>query len=132
MPAKTVLVVEDSDPTRRLIELCLSMEGLDVVHRVDGESGLEAARDLVPDVIILDIALPGIDGWEVLAHLRSDPITREIPVLVATAHDNAAYRSKADAATADAFLGKPFELTDLRTAIAELLDQPVPSDTKNT
>ena len=123
MLPKTVLVIEDSDPTRRLIELCLGMDGLNVVHRVDGESGLEAAKTLIPDVIVLDIALPGIDGWEVLARLRSDPDTRAIPVLVATAHDNAVVRTRADTATANAFLGKPFELTHLRAAIAELVDQ---------
>ena len=123
MPPKTVLVVEDSDATRRLMELCLSMEGFDVVHRADGESGLAAARDLVPDAIVLDIALPGIDGWEVLAELRGDPTTETIPVLVATAHDNATFRHKANNASADGFLGKPFELDHLRTAIAELLDR---------
>jgi len=119
---KTVLVIEDSDPTRRLIELCLRTEGYDVVHRIDGETGLEAARGLVPDVIVLDIALPGIDGWEVLEQLRNDDVTSAIPVLVATAHDSPLTRQKADTATADAFVGKPFDLTHLRTAIADLLE----------
>lgn len=122
MQAKTVLVVEDSEPTQRLIEMCLTMEGLNVVRCADGESGLDRARELAPDVIVLDIALPGINGWEVLEHLRSEPSTSAIPVLVATAHDSAVMRTKAQTATADAFVGKPFNLTDLRTAIAELLE----------
>ena len=123
MSPKTVLVVEDSDPTRRIIELCLSMDGLDVVHAADGEAGLEIARDVSPDVIILDIALPGIDGWQVLEQLRSDPVTQNIPVLVATAHDSAVMKKKANAATAEAFVAKPFDLNVLREAIAGLLDR---------
>lgn len=128
MSAKTVLVVEDSDPTRRLIEMCLTMDGFSVVQCADGESGLEMARDLLPDVIILDIALPGIDGWEVLEKLRAEPATSAIPVLVATAHDSSTIREKAQTATADAFVGKPFNLTDLRAAIGGLLQTQVPTD----
>ena len=128
MTPKTVLVIEDSGPTRQLIELCLRMERLDVVSRTDGESGLEAARGLVPDVIVLDIALPGVDGWEVLNLLRNDPATRGIPVLVTTAHDSPVTRERAHESTADAFLGKPFDLDDLRSVIAELLAEPVVAD----
>ena len=128
MSAKTVLVVEDSDPTRRLIEMCLTMDGFSVVQCADGESGLEMARDLLPDVIILDIALPGIDGWEVLEKLRAEPATSAIPVLVATAHDSSTIREKAQTATADAFVGKPFNLADLRAAIGGLLQTQVPTD----
>lgn len=128
MSAKTVLVVEDSDPTRRLIEMCLTMDGFNVAHCADGESGLEMARDLLPDVIILDIALPGIDGWEVLEQLRGESATSAIPVLVATAHDSSTTRQKAQTATADAFVGKPFNLADLRAAIDRLLHPQLPAD----
>lgn len=124
MPAKTILVVEDSDPTRRLIEMCLTMDGFNVVHSADGESGLEMAREVLPDAIVLDIALPGINGWEVLEQLRSDPSTSEIPVLVATAHDSDLSRVRAKTAMADAFVGKPFNLSDLRTAIDGLISAP--------
>ena len=118
---KTVLVVEDAEATRRLIEVSLTIDGYNVIQRVDGESGLEAAKNERPDLIVLDIALPGIDGWMVLELLRSDRITRDIPVLVVTAHDSAETRSKADFATADAFVGKPFDLNHLRKAVVSLL-----------
>ena len=121
MPPKTVLVVEDADATRRLIEVSLTIDGYNVIQRVDGESGLEAAKNERPDLVVLDIALPGIDGWMVLELLRSDRITRDIPVLVVTAHDTAETRSKADFATADAFVGKPFDLNHLRQAVVSLL-----------
>lgn len=123
MPPKTVLVVEDSEATRRLIELSLSIDGFSVEQRDDGVSGLEAAKALLPDVIVLDIALPAMNGWEVLTHLRSDPGTRHIPVVVVTAHDSDAIRSKAHTEAADAFIGKPFELTVLRTTVRKLAGQ---------
>jgi CheY-like chemotaxis protein len=100
----------------------LSLEGFNVVYRVDGESGLETAKTLIPDGIVLDIALPGMDGWEVLDHLRRNPKTQHIPVLVATAHDTSQMRTKAQSAMADAFIGKPFDLTHLRAAVAHLVD----------
>ncbi len=107
----------------RLIDLCLSMDGLDTVHAADGESGLEVARNLLPDAIILDIALPEINGWEVFEQLRSDPVTEKIPVLVATTPDSAVMLKKADAATAEAFIGEPFDLNALREALGDLLER---------
>ena len=123
MPKKQVLVVEDADATRRLIEVSLTIDGFDVIQRIDGASGLEAARALHPDLIVLDIALPEMDGWEVLAQLRSDPAIKDIPVVVVTAHDTAESRSKADFATADAFVGKPFDLHKLRAVISDLIEK---------
>ena len=123
MGNRQVLVVEDAEATRRLIELSLSMDGFEVVQRVDGASGLEAARTLQPELIVLDIALPEMDGWEVLDRLRRDPSTRGIPVVVVTAHDTPESRSKAGVATADAFLGKPFDLSQLRSIVSGLVGQ---------
>ncbi|MDF1597955.1 MAG: response regulator [Acidimicrobiia bacterium] len=123
MQTRTVLVVEDADATRRLLEVALMIDGFDVIQHTDGASGLEAARSLLPDVIVLDVALPEMDGWEVLGHLRMDPKTREIPVVVVTAHDTAETRSKANFATADAFVGKPFDLNQLRAVVADLVER---------
>ena len=123
MQPRTVLVVEDADATRRLLEVSLMIDGFNVVQRIDGPSGLAAARELLPDVIVLDIALPEMSGWEVLGHLRRDPNTQHIPVVVVTAHDTPETRSKADFATADAFVGKPFDLHHLRSVIIGLVNQ---------
>ena len=124
-----MLVVEDAEATRRLIEVALMIDGFDVIQCIDGASGLEAARTLHPDLIVLDIALPEMDGWDVLGHLRQDPTTRDIPVVVVTAHDTAESRSKADFATADAFVGKPFDLNELRSVISNLIEQYAPQST---
>ena len=81
-----ILVVEDSAVIRRLIEVCLRAADLEIVTRDDGNSGLEAVGSESPDLVVLDIGLPGMDGWEVLDRIRKDDLTKSIPVVVLTAH----------------------------------------------
>ena len=81
-----MLVIEDSASVRRLIEVCLRVLDVDVVSAEDGVKGLTEAQARRPDVVVLDIGLPGMDGWEVLRKLRSDITTQTIKVLVLTAH----------------------------------------------
>ena len=81
-----ILVIEDSAVIRRLIEVCLRAADLEIITRDDGKSGLAAVREESPDLVVLDIGLPGMDGWEVLAHVRSDESIRDTPVVVLTAH----------------------------------------------
>jgi two-component system KDP operon response regulator KdpE len=109
-----VLVIEDAPATQRLIEMTLMLEGWDVQVATTGEAGLEVAECDSPDLVVLDIALPNMDGWQVLKTLRTHPTTSSIPVIVVTAHDTAESKTRADIATADAFLGKPFDVEALR------------------
>ena len=117
------LVVEDAEATQRLIEMTLMFEGWEVEVAGDGEAGLEAAFRQTPDLVVLDIALPNIDGWQVLEALRRHPNTASVPVIVITAHDSAESKTRADIATADAFLGKPFDVEVLRRLAKEQLLQ---------
>jgi len=117
---KRVLVVEDSQVIQRLIEVCLRPAGFDVEVRSDGPSGLEAAIESPPDLLVLDVGLPGMDGWEVLSRLRSTERTKDVVVLVLTAHAQEETRAKADRGGADAFLTKPFRPNELRAVAAEL------------
>ena len=117
------LVVEDAEATQRLIEMTLMFEGWEVEVAGDGEAGLEAAFRQTPDLVVLDIALPNIDGWQVLEALRRHPNTASVPVIVITAHDSAESKTRADIATADAFLGKPFDVEALRRLAKEQLLQ---------
>jgi len=119
-----VLVVEDSAVIQRLISVCLRPAGVEVDTRADGPSGLEAALTTAPDLVILDIGLPRMDGWEVLERIRSDPRTREMKVLVLTAHAQEETRERADRGGADAFLTKPFRPDDLRGVALGLLARP--------
>jgi CheY-like chemotaxis protein len=117
----SVLVIEDSASVRRLIDVCLRPLGAEMRFAEDGLTGLDAARASVPDAIILDIGLPGLDGWEVLSQLRSAPETVGIRVLVLTAHAQPEMADRAAAGGADAFMTKPFRPSDLRDSVEALL-----------
>jgi CheY-like chemotaxis protein len=119
--AGRVLVVEDSAVIQRLISVCLRPAGLVVETRSDGPTGLEAALEDPPDLLVLDVGLPKMDGWEVLEHVRADPRTRNLKVLVLTAHAQEETRERADRGGADAFITKPFRPDELRAVVEGLL-----------
>lgn len=116
-----VLVIEDSSSVRRLIEVCLRVLNVEVVSVEDGARGLEAARAIQPHVVVLDIGLPGMDGWEVLRRLRSDPDIQALKVLVLTAHAQPEVARQADKVGADDFMTKPFRPSELRERLEGLL-----------
>ena len=126
-----VLVVEDSAVIRRLIEVCLRPANLEIMMREDGPSGLEAALTQDPDLLVLDIGLPEMDGWEVLDRLRSNEKTKRLPVLVLTAHAEEESRRRADEGGADSFVTKPFQPNVFRQEVLSLLAargiRPVPN-----
>lgn len=124
-----VLVVEDSHVIQRLIEVCLKPAGFVVETRDDGPSGLDAALTDPPDLLILDVGLPKMDGWEVLSRLRSELDTRNLKVLVLTAHAQEETRERADRGGADAFLTKPFRPNDLRRVVTQLIASEDVADT---
>lgn len=119
--AARVLVVEDSSVIRRLIEVCLRPASLDLIMAEDGPSGLERVRADHPDLVVLDIGLPVMDGWQVLDEIRRDPHLAQLPVLVLTAHAEEESRRRADEGGADAFVTKPFQPSDLRQEVLRLL-----------
>ena len=80
--AKTILVIEDDKFLRELISRKLTGEGFDVLEAVDGEDGVKKIKEEKPDIVLLDLILPGIDGFEVLAKLRDDPEISPIPVII--------------------------------------------------
>ncbi len=117
-----VLVVEDSTVIQRLIMVCLRPAGIEIETRDDGPSGLEAALENPPSLVILDVGLPRMDGWEVLERIRNDDRTRDLKVLVLTAHAQEETRERADRGGANAFLTKPFRPDDLRAVALSLMD----------
>ena len=117
----SVLVIEDSASVRRLIDVCLRPIGAEIRSAEDGLLGLQAAWSDVPDVIVLDIGLPGLDGWGVLSRLRADERTAGVRVLVLTAHAQPEMADRAAADGADAFMTKPFRPDDLRETIETLV-----------
>jgi CheY-like chemotaxis protein len=117
-----ILIVEDSAVIRRLIEVCLRAADLEIITRDDGKSGLHAVSSESPDLVVLDIGLPGMDGWEVLDRIRRDPATEKIPVVVLTAHAEEESRRRANEGGADAFVTKPFQPNDFRATVLSLLE----------
>lgn len=120
-----VLLVEDSDVLRRLVDMCLTPTGVEVDARVDGASGLEAAMEGAYDIIILDLGLPVMDGWEVLERLRSDPVASDVPIVLLSADTSHESRARAVSAGATAFLAKPFRTSELRSTVLRLVAQNV-------
>ena len=117
----TILVIEDEDNIRIVIEYNLKRQGFDVYAAGDGLSGLELARKVLPNIVLLDWMMPEMDGLEVLTELKRDPITADIPVLMLTAKGMVADIEKALELGADDYITKPFDPTSLGRTITEKL-----------
>ena len=118
----TILVIEDEPDIRELIRLNLELDGFDVIVAPDGPEGLTAARASQPDAILLDVMMPGMDGWEVLATLKTEGgPPSQVPVLMLTARTSELDRVKGGIEGAVRYLTKPFNPADLRTAVADVL-----------
>lgn len=113
-----VLVVDDEPDVLLLCRLNLQQRGHELLEAADGSTALEIARDLHPDVIVLDLMLPGISGYDVLEALQRDAETTDIPVLVLTAKSLRADRERSHGLGASAFLTKPF----LPNELCEMVD----------
>ena len=119
-----ILLVEDNEMNRDMLSRRLLRNGYQVVLAVDGGEGLAMARAESPDLILMDMSLPVLDGWEATRQLKSEPDTREIPVIALTAHAMAGDQQKALLAGCDDFDTKPVELPRLLTKIEALLQKP--------
>ena len=118
-----VLVIDDESPIRLLCRVNLEAEGMDVLEAADGPSGLEKARAETPDVILLDVMMPGLDGWRVAEELLADERTREIPIIFLTAR--AEFRDRArgiDLGGVD-YVTKPFNPVELAPLVRDLLER---------
>ncbi|WP_323794303.1 response regulator [Nocardioides sp.] len=113
-----ILLVEDEADIRTTLDVLLTLAGFEVVVACDGIDGLAACATETPDLVVLDVGLPGMDGWEVLRRLRLDSA---VPVLVLTAHGLEAVRDRALAAGADAAMAKPFRHDELIEVLRSLL-----------
>lgn len=108
-----VLLVEDNEMNRDMLSRRLIRNGYDVVIAVNGQEGLEMATGEKPDLILMDMSLPVLDGWEATRRLKADPATASIPVIALTAHAMESDKEKALAAGCDDFDTKPIELPRL-------------------
>lgn len=124
-PPSRILYIEDNQATRQLVQLILERKDyLTLTMAADGKSGIKAARDVHPDLVLLDISLPDMDGYAVLTALRSDPATAKIPV-IAISGDFPPLIPANTTHRFEKYLRKPIEILPLYQAIDELLNLPV-------
>lgn len=119
-----VLVVEDDPAQRRYLERVLGAAGWRVATAPDGESGVRLAEAEPPDVVLLDVMMPAMNGFQVCRRLRQDPALRRIPIVILTSKDEPTDELWAKEVGADAFLHKPVELTELLGVLDHLEGRP--------
>jgi CheY-like chemotaxis protein len=117
----TILIVEDNELNREMLSRRLTRRGYDVLLAVDGEQGLAVAQASTPDLILMDMSLPIVDGWEATRRMKTDEALKRIPVIALTAHAMANDRDKALQAGCDDYDTKPIELPRLLAKIEALL-----------
>jgi two-component system cell cycle response regulator DivK len=118
---KRILVVEDQEDNRQILRDLLGSVGYQMTEAWDGEAGVAAAKEQRPDLILMDIQLPGLDGYEATRRLKADPALRAIPIIVVTSYALSGDDAKAYAAGCDAYVTKPFSPRQLLAKIKEYL-----------
>jgi len=118
-----VMVVDDSITMRKVTSRVLENHSLEVVTAKDGLDAAEKLRDVVPDLILLDIEMPRMDGYELLEHVRADARLRHVPVVMITSRAGQKHRKKARDAGANDYLTKPYQEPELVEKVSEMLDR---------
>ena len=118
-----ILLVEDNEMNRDMLSRRLLKQGFEMVMAVDGEQAVDLARSEAPDLILMDISLPGLDGWEATRLLKAMPETRSIPIIALTAHAMAGDREKSLAAGCNDYDTKPIDFRRLMEKIQGFLDK---------
>ena len=118
---KQILAIEDHEENRRLLRDLLTSFGYELIEAVNGEEGLVSADTHRPDLILMDIQLPGIDGYEVTRRIKASPALRHIPVIAVTSYALSGDDVKALEAGCDAYVTKPFDPAELLAKIQEFL-----------
>lgn len=118
----TVLIVEDNDKNMKLARDVLQAKGYQTLEAETGEEGVRLAKERTPDLVLMDIQLPGINGIEAFRQLRADPKTARIPVVALTASVTPTDRSQITAAGFDAFVGKPINLKEFLDTVKRFVE----------
>jgi two-component system cell cycle response regulator DivK len=119
--SKRILVVEDQEDNRQILRDLLSSAGYEMTEASDGEAGVEAAKQQRPDLILMDIQLPLMDGYEATRRIKADPELKDIPIVVVTSYALSGDDGKARAAGCDAYVTKPYSPRQLLAKIKEFL-----------
>jgi two-component system, cell cycle response regulator DivK len=120
-----VLIVEDQEDLRQMYAQELTMSGFDVIQASNGADAISHTADHAPDVVLMDLSLPIVDGWEATRRLKHDERTAHIPVVALTAHDGSGELQRATRAGCDWFVPKPCQPTDLVEEVRRVLAGPL-------
>jgi two-component system cell cycle response regulator DivK len=118
---KRVLVIEDTADNRQIIFDLLTMSGYEVVQAVDGISGVAKAAECRPDLILMDIQLPGIDGYEATRRIKSDTTLKQIPIIAVTSYALSGDETKTKAAGCNGYIAKPFSPRELLALVRQFV-----------
>ncbi len=119
--SKRILVIEDTENNRRILNDLLTRSGFEVIEANDGEKGVAMAADRKPDLILMDIQLPIVDGYEATRRIKSNPALREIPIIAVTSYALSGDEAKARAAGCDGYVAKPFSPRVILAKVREFL-----------
>ncbi len=119
--SKQILIIEDQEDNRRIMSDMLNAAGFEVIEAVNGEDGVSMAESHVPDLILMDIQLPRIDGYEATRRIKAQPDLSAIPIIAVTSYALSGDDKKAFEAGCDAYLGKPFSPRELLAKIREFV-----------
>jgi len=122
MTAKKILVVEDTEDNRHIIRDLLSSAGYEMIEAVTGAEGVEMARTHVPDLILMDMQMPVLDGYEATRRIKAEPALAHIPVIAVTSYALSGDEEKTRAAGCDGYVAKPFSPRQLLAKVREFLD----------
>jgi CheY-like chemotaxis protein len=117
----TILLVEDFEDARELYSTCLRASGYEVIEAATGADAVALARSASPDLILMDMLLPGIDGWQATAELKQDPAMKHVPIVALTAHALSDERERIASLGCDGFLAKPCLPPDLIRTVDRIL-----------
>lgn len=120
--AEKILLVEDNPQNRYLVTFLLEKNGYEVISAEDGEAAVEMAIEQGPDLILMDVQLPRLDGYEATRRIKADDRSKDIPLVALTAHSMKGDRGKALAAGCDEYITKPVDADGLLVRVRELLD----------
>ncbi len=119
--SKRILIIEDQEDNRRIMTDMLNAAGFEVIEAVNGEDGVSMAESHVPDLILMDIQLPGVDGYEATRRIKAQPALGAIPIIAVTSYALSGDDKKAFEAGCDAYLAKPFSPRELLAKVREFV-----------
>ncbi len=126
--SKRILIIEDHEDNREIMRVTLGAAGFEVIEAVTGDAGVAMAESERPDLILMDIQLPGIDGYEATRIIKANPALRHIPIIVVTSYALSGDEVKAKEAGCNAYLAKPFRPRELLAMVCEFVPKPLPEE----